>query len=85
MSTEDNNEDQGELAKNENSEVEKPENEVVSEEEASNENMYKDKDPKLKFFTQTEALLSVDSKAEFQDVLKRWRLFNTNTNTKKFV
>ena len=67
MITGDNNEDQGALEKTETSEVVTSgnEGEVVEEKKS------KDKDPKLKFFTQTEALLSVESKADFQDVLKR--------------
>ena len=67
MITGDNNEDQSALEKTETSEVVTSGNAGVAKEEKRS----KDKDPKLKFITQTEALLSVESKADFQDVLKR--------------
>ena len=70
MSTDGNNEEQADLAPTENLEVEQTLDESTNDKDESEEK--KPKDPKLKFLTQTEALLSVESKAEFQDVLKRW-------------
>ena len=69
MSTDGNNEEQADLAPTENLEVEQTLNESTNHKDESEEK--KQKDPKLRFLTQTEALLSVQSKAEFQDVLKR--------------
>ena len=69
MSTDGNNEEQADLAQTEHLEVEQTLDESTNHKDESEEK--KPKDPKLKFLTQTEALLSVESKAEFQDVLKR--------------
>lgn len=69
MSTDGNNEEQADLAPTENLKVEQTLDESINHKDESEEK--KPKDPKLKFLTQTEALLSVESKAEFQDVLKR--------------
>ena len=69
MSTDGNNEEQADLAQTENLEVEQTLDESTNDKDESEEK--KPKDPKLKFLTQTETLLSVESKAEFQDVLKR--------------
>ena len=69
MSTDGNNEEQAVLPPTENLKVEQTLDESINHKDESEEK--KPKDPKLKFLTQTEALLSVESKAEFQDVLKR--------------
>ena len=69
MSTDGYNEEQADLAPTENLKVEQTLDESINHKDESEEK--KPKDPKLKFLTQTEALLSVESKAEFQDVLKR--------------
>ena len=69
MSTDGYNEEQADLAPTENLKVEQTLDESTNHKDESEEK--KQKDPKLRFLTQTEALLSVQSKAEFQDVLKR--------------